>query len=133
MEVDNGRRLSTEPLNAMTMKIAPTTMYETVNCNMRLLPVSRVPIRRALPAVGEIPGPRIYLHVQDRCEGADHTGCCNNRWLGSATRRGKSGGTSMEGAACCPLRSYLTRGHSQLAAGGLDVFDCFSQAQAQLP
>ena len=33
MEVDSGRRLSTEPLNAMTMKTAPTTMYETVNCN----------------------------------------------------------------------------------------------------
>src|ERR687897_880223 len=41
MEVDNGRRLSTEPLNAMTMKTAPTTMYETVNCNVKPLPLSR--------------------------------------------------------------------------------------------
>src|SRR5215218_3802519 len=133
MEVDNGRRLSTEPLNAMMIKTAPTTMYETVNCNARLLPVSRVPILRALPADGEMPGPRIHLHLQVRCEGTEHTGCCNNRWLGAATQRSKSGRISMEGAAHCPLRSYLTRSRSQLAAGGLDVFDCLSPAQAQLP
>jgi hypothetical protein len=35
--------LSTEPLRAMTMKIAPTTMYETVNCNAKPLPATQVP------------------------------------------------------------------------------------------
>ena len=39
----------------------------------------------------------------------------------------------MEGAACCPLRFHSTCGLSQLADGRLDVFDCLSQAQAQLP
>jgi hypothetical protein len=38
MEVDSGRRLSTELLNAMTMNTTPKTMYETVNCNARPLP-----------------------------------------------------------------------------------------------
>src|SRR5215213_8049958 len=133
MEVDSGRRLSTEPLNAITMKTAPTTMYNTVNCNVRPLPVSRVPIRQALPAAGQMPGSRIQLHLQDGCEGADRTACRNDRWLGSATWRGKPGGTSMEGAARCPLRSHSTRGRSPLARGDRDIGDCFSQAQAQVP
>src|SRR5215212_1064517 len=86
MEVDSGRRLSTEPLNAITIKTAPTTMYDTVNCNVRPLPISRVPIRQALPAAGQMPGSRTHIHLQDSREGADRTGYWNNRWLGSATR-----------------------------------------------
>src|SRR5919107_3444514 len=117
----------------MSMKTAPTTMYETVNCNARPLPVSRVPNQRALPAAGAMPGPRISRHLQDSCEGAAHRGVGETRWHCSANHRSKSGVTLMEGTARCPLQSYLTCSHSQPVAGGPDVFDSLRPAQAQLP
>jgi hypothetical protein len=108
MEVDNGRRLSTEPLNAMMIKTAPTTMYETVNCNAKPFPVSRVPARRPIPAAGKMPRPPIHLHLQDRCSAVGLTGCWRSWRLGYAIQRGGSGSKSMERATCCPLRFHPT-------------------------
>ena len=127
MAVDNGRRLSTEPLNAMMIKTAPTTIYETVNCNAKPFPISRVPARRPIPAAGKMPRPPIHLYLQDRCSAAGLTGCWRSWRLGSATRRGGSSGKSMEGATSCPLRSHPTAATPRRAAGGPYLFGRLSR------